>query len=113
MSTIYATLINQINQYKYKNHLLFSARFHKIKDKDQKSAEIELHINLNNNLNLIESDDDNIDIKSQLEQQNRNEQTKESGWLLYRVNSMRSTFVKTGELNGSSYMEVPLRSNAT
>ena len=48
MATIYARLINQ---YKFKYHILFSARFYKINEEDQRSDEIELFINLNINNN--------------------------------------------------------------
>ena len=109
LSVIYARLINQ---YKFKYHNLFSASFYKINEEDQRSDEIELFINLNINNNLIESDIDNIDIKSQLEHQIQIQETKESGWIFDKINSMRIRFYKTGELNGSSYVKIPLRTNA-
>ena len=37
---------------------------------------------------------------------------KESGWRFDKINSMTVHFYKTGELNGSNYVETPLRSNA-
>ena len=58
-----------INQYKFKDHILFSASFYKINEEDQRSDEIEIFINLNFNNNLTESDINNIDVKSQLEHQ--------------------------------------------
>ena len=106
---IYARLINQ---YKFKYHTLFSASFYEINEEDQRSNEIELYINLNNNHNLTESDIDNIDIRSQLEQQIQNQETKESGWIFDKINSMKISFYKTTELNGSSYVKIPLRSSA-
>ena len=109
LSVIYARLINQ---YKFKYHTLFSASFYKINEEDQRNKEIELYINLNINHNSTESDIDNIDIRSQLEQQIQNQETKESGWIFDKINSMKISFYKTTELNGSSYVKIPLRSSA-
>ena len=109
LSVIYARLINQ---YKFNYHVLFSASFYKINEEDQRSDEIELFSNLNINNNLTESDINNIDIKSQLEHQIQSQETKESGWIFDKINSMKIRFYKTDELNGSSYVKIPLRSNA-
>ena len=109
LSIIYARLLNQ---YKFKYHTLFSATFYKINEEDQRNNEIELYINLNINNNLTESDIDNIDIKFQLEHQIEIQQTKESGWIFDKINSMKISFYKTVELNGSSYIKIPLRSSA-
>ena len=109
LSVIYARLINQ---YKFKYHVLFSASFYKINKEDQRSDETEIFIDLNINNNLTESDIDNIDIKSQLEHQIRSQETKESGWIFDKINAMKIRFYKTDELNGSSYVKIPLRSNA-
>ena len=108
LSVFYARLINQ---YKFKYHVLFSASFYKINGEDQRSDEIELFINLNINNNITESDINNIDIKSQLEHQIQSQETKESGWIFDKINSMKIRFYKTDELNGSSYVKIPLRSN--
>ena len=78
LSNMYASLINQ---YKYKNHTLFSASFYKIKEEDQRKNEIEFYMNLNINHNLKESDIDNIDVRSHLEHQKEVQETKESGWI--------------------------------
>ena len=72
LSVIYARLINQ---YKFKNHTLFSASFYKINEKDQRNNESELYINLKNKHNLTESDIDNIDVRSQLEHQIQTQET--------------------------------------
>ena len=77
---------------------------------DQRSDEIELFNNLNINHDLTETDIDNIDVKSQLEVQIQ--ETKDSGWIFDRINSMKTSFFKTGELSGSSYVKIPLKSNA-
>ena len=109
LSVIYSRLINQ---YKYKNHTLFSASFYKINEENQRYNEIELYLNLKINHNLTESDIDNNDARSQLEQQIQNQEMKESGWIFDRINSMKISFNKTVELNGTSYVKIPLRSNA-
>ena len=36
----------------------------------------------------------------------------DSGWRFDKINSMIIYFYKTGELNGSNYVQIPLRSNA-
>ena len=109
LSVFYARLINQ---YKFKYHTLFSASFYEINEEDQRNNEIELYINLNINHNLTESDIDNIDVRSQLEHQIQNQEMKESGWIFDKINSMKISFYKSTELNGSSYVKIPLRSNA-
>ena len=109
LSIIYARLINQ---YKFKYHTLFSASFYKINEEDQRYNEIELYINLKINHNLTESDIDNIDVRSHLDHQILVQETKESGWIFDKINSMKISFYKTTEMNGTSYVEIPLRSNA-
>ena len=94
MATIYSKLINQ---YKFKYHKLFSASFYKINEEDQRSDEIELFINLNINNNLTETDINDVDVKSQLEHQIQIQETKESGWIFDKINSMKIRFYKTGE----------------
>ena len=110
LSVIYARLINQ---YKFKYHTLFSASFYKINEEDQRNNEIELYMNLKINNNLTESDIDNIDVESQLEHQIQIEEMKESGWIFDKINSRKISFYKTTELDGTSYVKIPLRSNAT
>ena len=109
LSVIYARLINQ---FKFKYHTLFSASFYKINEYDFRDNEIELYINLNINHNLTESDIDNIDITSQLEHQIEIQKTRESGWIFDKINSMKLSFYKTTELNGTSYVKIQLRTNA-
>ena len=84
LSVLYARLINQ---YKFKYHTLFSASFYKINEEDKRYNEIELYINLKIDHNL-------------------------SGWIFDKINSMKISFNKTTELNGTSYVKIPLRSNA-
>ena len=98
MATKYARLRNQ---YKNKNHTFFSVSFYKNNEEDQRSDEIELFINSNFNNNLPETDINNIDVKSQLEHQIQIQDTKESGWIFDKINSMEIRFYKTGDLDGS------------
>ena len=109
LSVIYSRIINQ---YKFKYHTLFSASFYKIDEEYQRNNEIELYINLNINNNLTESDINKIDVRSQLEHQIQNQEMKESGWIFDKINSRKISFFKTTELNGTSYVKIPLRSNA-
>ena len=104
LSVIYARLINQ---YKFKYHTLFSASFYKINEEDQRNNEVEIYINLKINHHITESDIDNIDVRSQLEQQIQNQEMKESGWIFDKINSMKISFYKTTELNGTSYSKFP------
>ena len=108
MSVIYARLINQ---YKFKYHTFFSASFYKINEEDQRNNHIELYINLKIINNLTESDINNIDIRSQLEDQIQMQELKDSGWIFDKINSMKISFYKTTELNGTSYVKIPLRTN--
>ena len=109
LSVTYARFINP---YKFKYHTLLSASFYKINEEDQRNNEIELYINLKININLTESDIDNVDIRSQLEHQIQIQETKESGWIFDKINSMKISFYRTVELNGTSYAKIPLRSSA-
>ena len=61
---------------------------------------------------MTETDINNIDVKSQLEHQIQVQETKESGRVFDKINSMKIRFYKTGERDGSSYVKIPLRSNA-
>ena len=67
---------------------------------------------LNINHNLTETDFNTIDVKSQLEHQIQLQQTKDSGWIFDKINSMKISLYKTGEINGSNYIKIPLRSSA-
>ena len=108
-SVIYARLINQYN---FRYQTVFSTRFDKQDEDNQVREETELFINLNNNHNITQTDIDNIDVKSPLEHQIQQEELKDSGWRFDKINSMTVHFYKTGELNGSNYVKIPLRSNA-
>ena len=67
---------------------------------------------MNINHNSTETDIDNIDVILQTENQIQIQETKKSGWIFDRINSKKIRFFKAGELNGPSYVEIPLRSNA-
>ena len=109
LSVIYARLINQ---YIFKYHTIFSARFDKQNEDNQVLVETELFINLNNNHNLTQTDIDNIDVVSPLDYQVQQQEMRDSGWKFDRINSMIIYLYQTGILNGSNYVKIPLRSNA-
>ena len=108
-SVIYARLINQ---YIFKNQTVLLARFDKQDEDNQVLDETDLLIILNINPNLTETDIDNIDFKSPLENQIQEQEMEDSGWRFDKINSMTVYCYKTGEMNGSSYVKTPLRSNA-
>ena len=66
---------------------------------------------MNPNHNLTQTDIDNIDVNSPLEHQIHQQEMKDSGWRFDKINSMTIHFYKTGEMNGSNYVEIHLRSN--
>ena len=108
LAVVYARLINQ---YKFKNQTVFPARFDKQDENNQVLDETELFINLNINHNLTQTDLDNIDVISPLDNYKLQLQMRDSGWRFEKINSMAIYFSKTGELNGSNYVKIPLRSN--
>ena len=67
---------------------------------------------MNNNHKLTESDNKNIDVKLQLEHPIQVQETKESGWISDKINSIKIRFYKTGVIKGSRYVKIPLESNA-
>ena len=69
-------------------------------------------MNLKIKNNLTESDIDNIDVRSHLEQQIQVQETKASGWIFDKINSMKISFYKSTELDGTSYVRIPLRTSA-
>ena len=109
LSVIYARLKNQ---YKFKYQTVFSARFDKQNEDGQLLDETELFINLNINHKLTQTDIDNIDVVSPLEHQKQPLDMRDFGWRFDKINSMTIYFYKTGELKGSNYTKIPLRSNA-
>ena len=85
-----------VNQYKFKYHTKFSARFDKQNEDNQVLDETELFNNLNINHNITQSDLDNIDNKSPLDFQSQQQETKDSGWRFDKMNSMTIYFYQTG-----------------
>ena len=71
-----------------------------------------MFINLNINQNLKQTGIDNIDVKSPLEHQIQQQEMKDTGSRFDKINSMTINFYKTGELNGSNYVKISLRTNA-
>ena len=64
---------------------------------------------MNINHNLTETDLENIDIKSPLEHQTQQQEKKDYGWRIDKINSMTVYFFKTVEMNGLNYVKIPLR----
>ena len=106
LSFVYAILINQ---YEFKYQTVFSARFDKQDADNRVLDETEFIINLNIIHKLTETDIVNTDIKSPLEHQIQHQETKDSGWRFDKISSMIVYFYKSGELNGSSNVEILLR----
>ena len=67
---------------------------------------------MNINHNLTESDLNKIDIIAPLEHQIQQQEMKDSGWRFDKIISMTVYFFKTGDINDSNYVKIPLRSNA-
>ena len=72
----------------------------------------ELFNNSNINHNLTESGIVKIDVRSPLEHQIQQQDVKNSGWRFDKIYSMTIFFYKTGEMNGSNFVKIPLRTNA-
>ena len=109
MSIIYSRIINQ---YKFKFQVVFSAEFDKEDEFGFISDKIELYISLKINRTLTLKDIEETNIYSKLDSQITNQEMKDSGWRFNKLISMTIYFYKTKELNGSSYVKIPLRSSA-
>ena len=109
MAYIYAKFINQ---YKFKYQLSFMLLFYKSEEDGDIGKEAEMTVTLNMVNNLIQSEIDNVDIQWDLEARKQNLEMNESGWNFQRVNSMTISFYNTGNIDGSSYVKIPLRSSA-
>ena len=68
-----------------------------------------LFFKFNINHNKTKTDTKTIDVKSQLEYKIQFQETTESRWFFEKIISMKIIFYKTGELNGSSCVKIPLR----
>ena len=91
---------------------MFSARFDKQDEDNQVLDETELFTNLNINHNPKQTDIENFDVKSALEHQIQQQEMRDSGWRLDKINSMTVYVYKTGEVNGFNFVKTLLRSNA-
>ena len=109
MALIYARLIGQ---HKFKYQVVFSALFEKMNEFGYIENKTEMYISLKLNHVLTSNDLDNLTINSQVESQIENKQMKESGWVFDKLVSMTIYFYKTNELNGSSYIKLPLKTQA-
>ena len=109
MAHIYAKFINQ---YKFKYQLSFMLLFYKYEEDDDIRKEAEMTVTLNMINNLTQSEIDNVDVQWDLEARKQNLEMRESGWNFQRVNSMTISFYNTGNMDGSSYVKIPLRSSA-
>ena len=109
MAHIYAKFINQ---YKFKNQLSFRLLFNKFEEDGDIRKETEMVVNLSMVNNLTQSEIDNTNIQWEVEARKQNLEMKESGWHFQRVNSMTISFYNTGNMDGSSYVKIPLRSSA-
>ena len=109
MAHIYSQFINQ---YKFKYQLSFMLLFYKFGEDGDIGKEAEMTITLNMANNLTQTEIDNIDIQWDLEARKQNLEMRESGWNFQRVNSMTISFYNTGNMDGSSYVKIPLRSSA-
>ena len=101
-----------INQYKFKYQLSFMLLFYKYEEDGDIRKEAEMTVTLNMANNLTQSEIVNVDIQWNLEARKQNLEMKESGWNFQRVNSMTISFYNTGNMDGSSYVKIPLRSSA-
>ena len=61
---------------------------------------------------LTQSGISSINIQWILENRIQSKEMHESGWNFQINNTMKKSFFQTGELNGSSYVKLPLRSSA-
>ena len=69
-------------------------------------------INLKMTNSLTQSEIDDVNVQWDLESRKQNLEMRESGWVFQRVNSMTISYYNTGNMDGSSYVKVPLRSSA-
>ena len=95
-----------INQYKCKYQLSFMLLFNKFEEDGDIRKEAEMVVNLNMVNNLTQSEIDNANIQWEVETRKQNLEMKESGWHFQRVNSMTISFYNTGNMDGSSYVNI-------
>ena len=108
MITIYAVLITE---YELKYETLISARFDKQDEKGLMQEQTELIIKLGFMRNLTLNDIDNINVRFHLEHQILNQEMRDSGWRLAKIDSLAIYFFNNTGLNGSRYVKLPMRSS--
>ena len=86
--------------------------FYKFDEDGDIRKEAEMTVTLNMTNNLTQSEIDNVNIQWDLEARKQNLEMRESGWNFQRVNSMTISFYNTGNMDGSNYIKLPLRSSA-
>ena len=101
-----------IKQYKFKYQLSFMLIFYKFEEDGDIRREAEMPVTLNMITNLTQSEIDNVNIQWDLEARKQNSEMRESGWVFQEVTSMTKSFYYTGNMDGSSYVKIPLRSSA-
>ena len=69
-------------------------------------------VNLSMVNNLTQSEIEHANIQWEVEARKQNLEMRESGWSFQRVNSMTISFYNTGNMDGSTYVKIPLRSSA-
>ena len=109
MAHLYA---KYINQYKFKYQLSFMLLFNKFEEDGDIIREAELTVTLNMINNLTQTEIEDVNIQWDVEARKQNLEMKESGWNFQRINSMSISFYNTGNMDGSSYVRIPLRSSA-
>ena len=108
MSHIYAKFINQN---KFKHQSSFMVLFNNFEEDGDIRKEAELSLNLNMINNLTQFEIDIVNFQWDSESRIQNSEMKESGWVFQRVISMTISYCNTGNMDGSSYVKVPLRSS--
>ena len=109
MSKIFAKLMNQNI---FKNQSTFFVIFNKYGENNDKISEKELP-NISNITHILtQSELGIIYIQWTLDNRIQSKEMKKSGWNFQRNNSMKISFYKSGELNGSSDVKIPLGPSA-
>ena len=91
---------------------MFPTRFDKQDEVHQNLDDIQLYNNLSINQKLTESDIDTFDVRSQLEQQFQNQESKHNDWRFEKTYPKTVQFFITSELKVSSYEKFPIRNSA-
>ena len=109
MSNIYAKVKNQ---FIFKYQLTFLVIFSKHGKDIEILSETQLSNTLGITLKLTESGLDNSNTQWTLENRLQSIQIEESRENFQKINTMKISFYKSGELNGSSYVKIPRTTSA-